>query len=40
MKTKIRIFCNIHKEYFYQTPGAHIGNVSLGCKKCERDYQT
>ena len=33
-KTKVKIFCNFHKEYFEQTPDKHLGNQ--GCYKCGR----
>lgn len=29
---KVKIFCNIHKEYFSQTPGNHMSGQ--GCNKC------
>ena len=32
-KTKIKIFCNIHKEYFYIMPYAHLNGQ--GCPKCK-----
>lgn len=31
--TKVKIFCNTHKIFFYQTPHGHI-NSKHGCKKC------
>lgn len=31
--TKVKIFCNIHKEYFFQTPYEHF--KASGCKKCK-----
>ena len=35
--TKIKIFCNKCKEYFYQTPVAHL--QGQGCPKCRIVYQ-
>ena len=33
--TKVDIYCNTHKEYFKQSPRAHIGEKQ-GCPKCGR----
>ena len=33
-KTKVKIFCNFHKEYFEQTPNHHLSK--RGCYKCGR----
>lgn len=32
-KTEVKIFCNKHKEYFYQIPYYHLR--SIGCPKCK-----
>ncbi len=34
-KTKVDIFCNIHKKYFSQTPSDHLSGC--GCKWCKND---
>lgn len=33
--TKVKIWCTIHKEYFYQTPNSHL--LGKSCKKCGYD---
>ena len=37
-ETKVEIYCKECKEYFWQTPNAHINN-SQGCPKCSGRYQ-
>ena len=31
-RTKVKIYCKVHKEYFFQLPNAHVDGA--GCKKC------
>jgi hypothetical protein len=35
---KIKIWCNVHQEYFYQVPSYHLSGA--GCSKCGRDNTT
>ena len=35
-RTKVKIWCTVHKEYFYQTPNGHL--LGQACKKC--GYET
>lgn len=37
-KTPVKIFCKIHKEYFYQKPCLHYH--FYGCKKCSSEYKS
>jgi len=37
-KEKVEIFCNIHKESFWQTPANHLTGY-VGCEKCYKDGQ-
>lgn len=36
---KVKIFCNIHKDFFYQTPAMH-KDGRCGCKKCYSAYKS